>query len=161
MKQLKWRGGDRDSNGKQTSISCSGEVSQGAVANSSLECLDGTSLHTWPSEARDTMYWMVSPWGSLSPYRRCSLPAWAHVPSVLPCAAASHTAHLLARCCVDQAPSFCCEGPFAPCVSRYQTCQQPPLPLRCPNCGRPAEAAVQFKATLFGIAVLLWNRARN
>lgn len=150
-----------DSNGKQTSISCSGEVSQGAVPNWSLEHLDDTSFHTWPSEARDTIYCMVSPWGSLSPYWRCSLSAWEHEPAALPCAAASRTAHPFARCCIDQAPSFCCEGPFAPCVSRYQTCQQPPLPLRYTNCGRPAEAVAQIKPTLFGNAALLWNRGRN
>jgi len=56
MKQLKMKGGDKDSNGKKNSISCHGEVSQKAAANFSLECLDDTSFHTWPSEVTHIIY---------------------------------------------------------------------------------------------------------
>lgn len=134
-----------DSTGKQTSINCCGEASWKAAANFSLECLDDTSFHTWPSEVTETIYSVFSPPGSFC----------AHTED------ARCTARRLAGYCVGQAPGFCCEGPCAPWVSRYKTHRQPPLPLRHPNCGRPTEAVVHLKPMLFRITGLLQNRARN
>lgn len=131
MKQLKRRGGDRDSNGKQTSISCSGEVSQRAAANFSLECLDDSSFHTWPSEVTGTIYWRFSPQGGF-----CAHAEDACCPLGCVCARCAALRGCTPCCWLGQAPRFCREGACAPCAIRYQTRWQPPSPLRHPNCGR-------------------------
>lgn len=141
MKPLRRRRGDRNSNGKQSSISCCGEVPQRATANFSLECLDDTSFLMWPSKATGNTYWKFSPQGAL-----------------LGCTPLCPPAH---RVLPGPSTLSCCEGPFASHVSRYPTLQQPPLPWRHPNCQRPIEVVVWFKPTLFGNIALLQNRARN